>query len=120
MEDRRAEQLEALETLAEYNDRILKNIPILVKELRGERMDDTDKFLDGIIKAVNWEIEVLNATMEVLNDDKERISKDTVNEKIIALSDAIGSKDDAKLADAFEGLLPVLETLKNAVQEVLA
>lgn len=120
MEDKRTEQLEALETLAEYNDRVLKNIPILVKELGGERLDDTDKFLDSIVKAINWEIEVLNATMEVLNEGKERISKECVNEKILALGNAIASKDDAKMAEAFEGMVPVLENLKGATQEVLA
>ncbi len=120
MEDKRAEQLEALETLAEYNDRIIKNIPILVKELNGARLEDTDKFLDGIINAINWEIEVLNATMDVLNEGKERISKADVNDKIIVLGEAISSKDDAKMAVAFEGMMPVLENLKSAVQEVLA
>lgn len=120
MEDKRAEQLEALETLAEYNDRIIKNIPILVKELNGARLEDTDKFLDGIIKAINWEIEVLNATMDVLNEGKERIRKAEINDKIVALGEAISSKDDAKMAAAFEGMMPVLENLKSAVQEVLA
>ncbi|MGN0350675.1 MAG: molecular chaperone [Roseburia sp.] len=120
MEDNRTEQLEAIETMMEYNDRILKNIPILVKELSGERLDDTDKFLDSIIKAINWEMEVINLTMDVLNDGKERILKEKVNEKIIALSDAINSKEDAKMAEAFEGMLPILETVGAAAKEVMA
>lgn len=120
MEEKRAEQLEALETLAEFNERVLKNIPILVKELSGERLDDTDKFQKGIVDAINWEIEVLNGTMEVLNDGAERISKDEVNEKIVALSEGLKSGEDAKLAEAFEGLLPVLKKLDGAVKEVLA
>ena len=120
MEDTRREQVEALETLAEYNERVLKNIPILVKELSGERLEDTDKFLDGIVKAINWEVEVVNLTMDVLNEGKERISKESMNDKIIALGDAINSKDDERMAQAFQKMIPVLENLREAVKEVIA
>lgn len=120
MEDKRAEQIEALETMVEYNQRIMKNIPILVKELNGARLEDTDKFLNGIIQAINWEVQVLNGTMDVLNEGTVRVDKEQINEKIVALSDAIASKDDAKMAGAFGDMLPVLEELEKAVQEVLA
>ena len=119
MEDMRKEQIEALETLVEFNDRLLKNIPILVKELSGARLEDTDKFADNIIKAINWEIEVMNLTMDLLNESKERIVKDVANDKIIALSEAINAKDDVKMAEAFEALLPVLENLGVAAKEVI-
>ena len=72
MEDARKEQLEALEVLAEFNERLVKNMNIIVKELSGERLDDTDKFLKSIVDAINWEIQVVNGTMEVLNDGKEK------------------------------------------------
>lgn len=120
METNRSEQIEALETLTEYNERIIKNIPILVKELSGERLDDTDKFMDSIIKAINWEIEVINLTMDVLNDGKERVSKEVVNEKIIVLSDAVATKDDKKMAEGFQQILPVLESIGAAAKEVVA
>lgn len=120
METTREEQIEALETLVEYNERILKNIPILVKELSGERLDDTDKFMDSIIKAINWEIEVINLTMDVLNEGKERISKEEVNTKIVALSEAISTKDDKKVAEGFRQVLPVLEGIGVAAKEVVA
>lgn len=120
MEDKRTEQLEALETMAEFNQRIMKNIPILVKELNGAREEDTDKFLEGITQAINWEVQVLNSTMDVLNDGVMRVDKEQVNTRILALSDAIASKDDAKMAEAFAAMLPELETIGKAVQEVLA
>lgn len=120
MEDKRTEQLEALETLAEFNERVVKNIPILVKELSGERLDDTDKFQESIVNAINWEIEVLNGTLDVLNEDVERVAKAEVNEKIVALSEALKAGDDVKLAEAFGGLLPVLTKLNSALKEVLA
>ena len=73
MEDSREEQIEALKTLYEFNQRLLKNMRIVIKELSGERLDDTDNFVKGIIDAMNWEIEVMNGTMSVLNENEVRI-----------------------------------------------
>ena len=70
MEDNRAEQIEALQVLEEFNGRLVKNMEIIVKELSGERLDDIAQFLKGIIDAINWEIQVVNSTMQVLNDGK--------------------------------------------------
>lgn len=120
MEDKRTEQIEALQTLAEYNQKVLKNIPILVRELRGERLEDTDKFLTAIVNAINWEVEVLNGTLEVLNEKEERVSKESVNQKIVALSDALKEKDDKAQAEAFEQLVPELEIIEKAINEVIA
>lgn len=120
MEDKRTEQMEALQTLAEYNQKVLKNIPILVRELRGARLEDTDKFLTAIVNAVNWEVEVLNGTMEVLNEKEEKISKEKVNQKIVALSEALKEKDDMAQANAFEQLIPELEIIEKAINEVIA
>ena len=75
MEDSREEQIEALKTLYEFNQRLLKNMRIVIKELSGERLDDTDNFVKGIIDAMNWEIEVMNGTMSVLNENEVRIKK---------------------------------------------
>lgn len=53
MENTKKEQQEALETLVEFNERLLKNMKIIVKELSGKRLDDTDKFLKAIVDAMN-------------------------------------------------------------------
>lgn len=120
MEDNRAEQKEALETLVDFNERLVKNMNIIIKELSGERLDDTDKFLKGIIDAVNWEIEVMNGTMELLNEEKQRIDKEKFNEKIMDLGSALKEKDDAKIADAIRNLIPEFENLGIAAKEVTA
>lgn len=119
MEDNRQEQLEALEVLKDFNGKILQNIPILVKELSGARLDDTDKFLKGVIDAMNWEIQVVNGTMDLLNEGKERINKDEFNEKVVAISDAVVAKDDNAMAKAFEASIPYFEKLGEAVSEVI-
>lgn len=120
MEDNRAEQVEALEILKEFNVRLLKNMGIVVKELSGQRMDDTDKFLRSIIDAINWEVQVVNGTMDLLNEEKERINKESFNNKIVALSDAIATKSDAKMAEAVEALIPEFENLGKSAKEVTA
>ena len=64
MEDNRKEQIEALEVLLEFNERLIRNMNIIVKELSGKRLDDTDKFLKSIVNALNWEIQVVNGTID--------------------------------------------------------
>lgn len=120
MSDNRKEQMEALEIMSEFNERLVKNMKIIVKELSGERLDDTDKFLKSIVDAINWEIQVVNGTMEVLNEDTIRVDKVTFNDSIVALSDAINEKDDVKMAAEFEKVIPLFEQLGKSVQEVLS
>ena len=120
MEDNRVEQKEALETLIEFNERLVKNMNIVVKELSGERLDDTDKFVKSIIDAMNWEIEVMNGTMSLLNEDKERINKEQFNGKIIAFGEAVNAKADEKMAVAIKELIPEFEGLGIAAKEVIA
>jgi len=120
MGENRTEQKEALEVLVEFNERLVKNMGIIVKELSGERLDDTDKFLKGIVDAINWEIQVMNATMDMLNEGQERINKQQFNEKIVALGTSMKEKNDAKCAEAIKELMPEFENLGKAAKEVIA
>jgi len=119
MEDNRVEQKEALETLVEFNERLVKNMGIIISELSGQRMEDTDKFLKSIIDAMNWEIAVMNGTMQLLNEGKERICKDAFNQKVMSFGDAIKEKDDKRMAKALEMLVPEFAKLGDAAKEVL-
>lgn len=119
MEDNRREQVEALEVLVEFNERLVKNLKIVIKELSGARLEDTDKFIKGIIDAMNWEIEVMNGTMELLNAEKTRVDKEAFNQRIAAVGEAVAAGDDAKLATAFEQVLPCFEELGAAAAEVV-
>ena len=120
MEDNRSEQKEALETLIEFNERLVKNMNIAVKELSGKRLDDTDKFVKSIIDAMNWEIGVMNGTMSLLNEGKERINKERFNGKVIAFAEAVNAKDDAKMAVTMKELILVFKRLGDAAKEVIA
>ena len=119
MEKNRTEQLEALNTLAEFNGRLVKNLPTIVSELSGNRQPDTDTYLKNMIDAINWEIEVVNATLDVINEGETRIDKEDFNQKILALSSALTSNIDSKIAAALQDLTPLFQQLGNAVKEVI-
>ena len=119
MEEMRIEKMEALQVLADFNGRLLQNLPILVKELLGEKLEDTDKFQKSIIDAINWEVEVVNCTLDILNADEENINKESFNSGIMELSEALKLGDDNRIADAFQNLIPIFENLGKIVEEVI-
>ena len=117
--ENRTEKKEALQTLVKFNDRLINNMKSLVKELREERLEDTDKLLNDVVDAINWEISVMGATMDLLNESEEQIQKEVFNEKIIALAKALQEKEDAKIADCIENLIYEFEVLGRASKEVV-
>lgn len=118
MENNRMEQLEALEILIGFNERLLKNLPTIIEELSGEMKPDTDDFLKTIVNAVNWEINVTNATLDILNEDQIRIDKDSFNEKIMSLGSSLSLNDNTAIASALKELIPFFEQLGKAAREV--
>ncbi len=119
MEDMRAQQIEALEVLEGYNKRLIKSMKNIIPELEGERKEDTDKFLDEIVKGINWEIGILNGTMTLLNETRERIRKEDINSSILKLSKALEGKKDSEIAASMKETLPVFENFGKAAEEVL-
>lgn len=119
MENARAEQIEALEVFCEYNEKFVQNIRTIITELEGDRKEDTDKFLENIIKGINWEIGVLNGVMPLMNEKGERIQKEEFNSNILRLSKALEGKDDLEIAKAMGEALPMFEKLGETAKEVL-
>lgn len=114
MQNEFKEEVEALETLKEYNKKVVKALKEIVPELKGDKKEDTDEYLQHILKGVNWEIQVLNGTMNYLNREKEVISKEKANKVVITINEAVSNKDNQKIAQAVEeGLLPFLEKLNE-------
>lgn len=118
MAEDRTVQKEVLGELVEFNENVIKNMKIITKELDGKRLDDTDEFLNGIIKGINWEIQVVNGTISLLNEDKERLNKSEFEEKVRHLGDAYGRRSDCDMKTAFEELIPMFENLGEAAKEV--
>lgn len=120
METSRLEQLEALETLIQFNERLLKNLPTIADELSEARQPDTDTYLKSILNAINWEITVMNATSALLAEGSTPIDKESFNQSILALSTALSSKTDSETAVALRNLIPHFEALGTAAKEVTA
>lgn len=119
MENVRAEQIEALEVFCGYNEKFVQNIRTIITELEGDRKEDTDRFLENIIKGINWEIGVLNGVMPLINEKEERIQKEEFNSNILRLSQALEGKDDLEIAKAMKETLPMFEKLGEIAREVL-
>ena len=121
MEDNRKEQVEALEALKDYNPKICKALAEIIPELRGEKKEDTQEYIEHIFRGVNWELQVINGTMELLNEKEQQVSKDSLNEMIVQVNDAYTSKEGEKLAQIIETeLLPFVERLESYIGKALA
>lgn len=120
MEDNRKEQVEALEALKDYNPKVCKALKEVIPELKGEKKEDTQEYLDYIFKGINWEFQVINGTMEILNEKETQVSKETLNEMVLGINDAYTSKDDSKLVKIMEEeLLPFVENLEGYIKKAL-
>lgn len=118
METNRNEQIEALEALLHFNNKLVQNMRILARELSSVRLSDTDQLLKSVTDATNWEIQIMNATMSLLNEGKERINKDSFNENLMAFGNAIQSKNDKEMSLALCKLAGNFEVLGTAAKEV--
>lgn len=121
MDELRIQQREVLETVLEYTEKLKKGINEILDELKVCRKHDTIDFLRQIVDGLNWVIEAVNGTLPMLNEGKVRIVKESVNQAVNSLSEALRISDDIKIAEALETqMLPFLSVLREASEEVLA
>lgn len=114
------EKREALEEMRNYNVKLEKGIVTLAKELKDNPQDDTMKFLETVVNGINWVIQITNLTIDLLNEDKNRITKEEINNEILALNEALKDGDNDKAADLFENqLLAFIRKLNTACDEIL-
>lgn len=115
MEDNRAEQIEALQAMLEYNPKLLRAMKAVAEELAGSRQPDTDEYLLAVIKGMNWEIAVFNGTMEVLKEQDTAIDKAAANDAFVAFSDLYKNKDDKGMAECLQQkIIPFFEVFEEA------
>ena len=119
MENQREQQIEALETGYSYAKRLQKGIETIILELREEKKEDTNEFLDQIMKGINWVIQVVNGTSSLINENEVRINKDEINEVILAINSAVKMKDDLEIAKVLQdGILPFLNDFMVCAKEI--
>lgn len=118
MEDYRTEQREALQALVDYSPRLTKAMGCVIEELEGTRQPDTDEYLLGIVKGLNWELQILNGTMDYLNEAESNFDKNQINEMIIAFNKVCTEKVDQEIAKQLkQTIVPFLEKLEAAAKE---
>ena len=120
MSENRAEQVEALQALLDYNPRLVHGMQAVTTELEGERKPDTDEFLKSVINGINWEIQIVNGTKEVLEEQEIRVDKDEINGYLKDFSAAYSRRDDYGMAVLFfQKIIPFFETLEKAARNVV-
>jgi hypothetical protein len=118
MEELRKQQLEALKEAAEYSSKIITAIGRITEELSGNRLPDTDEYLDNILKGLNWLISIFNATKDLINENGVVIDKNTVNVSVSLLNEGFSEKNDAKLVEALKGILQFVESFKKEAERL--
>lgn len=120
MEDNRAEQVEALQALTEYNPRLVKAMKAVAGELKENRQPDTDEYMQAIVNGMNWEIQVLNGTLELVNEKSVQIDKAAANDLFVAFSDTYQAKDDAGIAEMLETrVIPFFQELETIAADIV-
>lgn len=110
------QQMEALEELYQYNQKLIPAVESMIAELREGRREDTKELLSIIINGINWTIQVLNHTMDIINDNGESLDKERMNASIQELGSGLQAQDDLKIADNLEkGIIPLLQTIEAKV-----
>lgn len=114
------QQIEALKTVGEYCERLIKGIQNVVSELEENRQPDTDEYLKAVIQGVNWVFQVYNATKEVIEHEGAVIDKASVNTAVEMLNQAELNNDDAKRAEALKGgILTFVKEIKTAADKIV-
>lgn len=114
----REEQIEALTVAYNYSKKLINAIGNVIQELRVERLEDTQQYLDTIISGLNWTIEVINGTKDVLNEKEEVIKKEEINQVIMNLGESLVNQDDKVTANILEqDMVPFLYLFQKAARE---
>lgn len=108
-------QSEAVKQLADYSNKIIPATETIIKELRGERKEDTDELFGLVIQGINWEIEIFNNCEAVINKNEPLVDKSKMAQAVTRLGKVLQEKDDIKIAACLEvDFLPFLKNMKKA------
>ncbi len=112
MDETRQQQIEALKVAGPYCGKIITAINKIIGEYSGNRLPDTDKYLESILNGLNWIFGVYNGTKELINEKETIVDKDIVNKSVQMLNKANQDNDDALRVEALKGVLSFVEVFK--------
>lgn len=114
------DQIEALETLADYIPKLIGGIDTVKTELRGERKPDTDEYLKMIIDGINWVLGIVNGCMSLLEEYNIAFDKEKANDYSVAFSNAYGTGNDTAIADSMDAdVIPMIRLIQKTADEAL-
>lgn len=119
MNEELKQELEALQILNHFLDKLIPNMEMLCKELKGASKPDTLSFQKQCMDAFNWTIEIYNRIPHMSDLCGKELDKDETNQVIISLGEALKAGDGAAVAERIEnGALVILHQLKEMTQAV--
>lgn len=114
------DQIEALETLADYIPKLIGGIDTVKAELRGERKPDTDEYLKMIIDGINWVLGIVNGCMRLFEEYNIAFDKEKANDYSVAFSNAYGTGNDTAIADSMDAdVIPMIRLIQKTADEAL-
>lgn len=117
MNEELQQELEALQVLNQFLDKLIPNMENLCRELRGASKPDTQAFKKQCLDAFNWTIEIYNRVPHVFELCGEKLDKEETNQVILSLGEAVKTGDDAATAERIEnGALIILHRLKKMTE----
>lgn len=120
MEEREQRQFEVLQELITYSDSLIPALQTTITELRSDGLEDTDDFLNDVIRGINWEIEVYNQCAALLNEKSNYIDKKAMIKAVQNLGMSLNSGNRIQVADCLElDFLPFLNQLDLAAKLVV-
>ncbi len=120
MNEREQLQLEVLQELIRYSEKLIPAVSAMIEELRGNEQSDTGEFLNEIINGINWEIEVYNQCAPLLSAGSSYIDRKAMITAVTNLGQSLGSGDNDQVATCLEeDFLPFLNNLALAAKAVV-
>lgn len=114
------DQIEALETLADYIPKLIGGIDTVKAELCGERKPDTDEYLKMIIDGINWVLGIVNGCMSLFEEYNIAFDKEKANDYSVAFSNAYGTGNDTAIADSMDAdVIPMIRLIQKTADEAL-
>lgn len=114
------DQIEALETLADYIPKLIGGIDTVKAELRGECKPDTDEYLKMIIDGINWVLGIVNGCMSLFEEYNIAFDKEKANDYSVAFSNAYGTGNDTAIADSMDAdVIPMIRLIQKTADEAL-
>lgn len=120
MDEREQLQLEVLQELIKYSEKLIPAVSAMIEELRGNEQSDTGEFLNEIINGINWEIEVYNQCAPLLSASSSYIDRKAMITAVTNLGQSLGSGNNQQVAACLEeDFLPFLNNLTLAAKVVV-